>query len=355
MPSGWLPSGFKLPPGVAIPTSTSDLVALMSAYPSFRPSYRNCDEVSIFCPIEATTYGYFPNLGGNIFFAVWFGLCLALILGLGVWRKTWTYTLALSIGALLELLGYIGRIMLNRNPWGDSGFELQICCLILGPSFIAAAIYLTMKHLVLYFGPQYSYLQARLYPWLFIGADLLSIVIQAIGGGVSASASNKRDAKGLQAGNRLLIAGIAVQVATMSMCGVLVLLYLLRWRKAHRRGAPATQGQALGLGGGSATPDGTGIARTESRVRGAHNAVRSTQLQKRVWVYCGAVVASYVFVLIRCIYRYVAVPPLLPSTPSFLTPLVRQANNIYTDSPKWQAAGATRSCARRPTSSSWTA
>ena len=59
--------------------------------------------------------------------------------------------------------------MLNDNPWSDSGFRLQVVCLVIAPSFIAASIYLTVRHLILYYGPEYSRLKPRLYTWVFIG------------------------------------------------------------------------------------------------------------------------------------------------------------------------------------------
>ena len=153
-----------------------------------RPSYRTCTDAGVTpqCPLSATTYGYYPDLPANAFFLAFFALLFVGSLGIGIWSKTWTYTLALGGGTLLEALGYLGRVLMHSNPWNKQGFEMQICCLVLGPSFVAAAIYLTLKHFVLYCGPEHSWLKARLYPWVFVGCDFASIVMQAIGGGVAA-------------------------------------------------------------------------------------------------------------------------------------------------------------------------
>ncbi|KAJ5618140.1 hypothetical protein N7537_003254 [Penicillium hordei] len=40
----------------------------------------------------------------------------------------------------MEAAGYMGRILMHDNPWSTSGFRLQIFCLILAPTFIAAAL-----------------------------------------------------------------------------------------------------------------------------------------------------------------------------------------------------------------------
>lgn len=74
---------------------------------------------------------------------------------------------------------------------------------------MAGSIYLTVKHLVLYCGPQYSRLRANLYPWVFVGCDLGSIFLQAAGGGMAASAGKQSSMKLLNAGNALIVTGIA--------------------------------------------------------------------------------------------------------------------------------------------------
>ncbi|CAO2652162.1 Nn.00g004450.m01.CDS01 [Neocucurbitaria sp. VM-36] len=241
-------------------------------------NFRHCLEISPECPVNATLYGYYPNLGANAFLTALFGVCFIAAIAIGIMTKTWTYTLALSIGTFLEAAGYAGRVIMNNNPWSESGFKLQICCLVLGPSFVAAAIYLTLKHFVLYCGPQHSLIKPRLYPWLFIGCDFGSIVLQACGGGMAA-AGGTTNKKLIDAGNSLIVAGIAFQVVTMAVCGILVLVYIWRYRRARS-------------------------------LRNEHNEKSSYELDKEQGVRLGKVklfgwiiVLAYTTVLIRCIYR----------------------------------------------------
>lgn len=71
-----------------------------------------------------------------------------------------------------------------------------------------------MKHIILFVDPEKSRLPPRLYPWIFVGCDVGSIIIQAAGGGVAGSA--KRTNKDLlDTDNNMMIAGITFQVATM--------------------------------------------------------------------------------------------------------------------------------------------
>ncbi|KAE8393495.1 RTA1 like protein-domain-containing protein [Aspergillus alliaceus] len=191
-------------------------------------SYKTCTEVTPLCPVEATTYGYYPNYGGNIFFAVFFGLCGLFQLGFGIYFRSWTLMVALVVGTFLEMAGYIGRVLMHNNPWSSGAFKLQIVAIILGPTFIAAGIYLTLKHIILSLGPEHSRLRPKLFTWIFIGCDIGSLILQAAGGGVAAAAgSDQRDL--LNAGNDIIITGIAFQVATMSVCGLLGLEFFLRY------------------------------------------------------------------------------------------------------------------------------
>ncbi|KAJ5544475.1 hypothetical protein N7535_007126 [Penicillium sp. DV-2018c] len=190
-------------------------------------SYNTCHEVGPLCPVEATTYGYYPNFGGNVFFTVFFGVLSICQAGLGVYYKTWTFLIALLIGTLMEMAGYVGRVLMNDNPWSSDAFKLQIVCLVLAPTFVAAGVYLTLKHIILTLGPQHSILKPRLFTWIFIGCDVGSLVLQAAGGGVAAAANND-DVQMLKAGNNIIISGIAFQVGTMAVCGLFAAIFF--WR-----------------------------------------------------------------------------------------------------------------------------
>ncbi|KAE8382289.1 RTA1 like protein-domain-containing protein [Aspergillus bertholletiae] len=206
-------------------------------------SYNTCSEVSPLCPVEATTYGYYPNYGGNIFFTVFYGVCGLFQLGFGIYFRSWTLMVALVVGTFLEMAGYIGRVLMNKNPWDGGAFKLQIVAIILGPTFIAAGIYLTLKHIILSLGPEYSRLKPRLFTWIFIGCDIGSLILQAAGGGVAAAAgSEQRDL--LNAGNDIIITGIAFQVATMSVCGLLALDFFLRYLRRGSGEKALTSGNA---------------------------------------------------------------------------------------------------------------
>lgn len=121
--------------------------------------------------------------------------------------------------------------MLNSNPWSDNGFEIQIACLIIAPAFIAAGVYLTLKHITLELGVNISRIQPKLYTWIFCSADILSLVLQGAGGGLAASADHGSSMQ--KVGNDLMMAGIVWQVITLLVFGGMVGDYAFRLY-AHR-------------------------------------------------------------------------------------------------------------------------
>ncbi|CAI7643579.1 unnamed protein product [Penicillium discolor] len=235
-------------------------------------SYATCSEVSPLCPVELTTYGYYPSFGGNIFFTVFFALLGICQTGLGVYYRTWTFLVALLIGTFMEMAGYIGRVLMHDNPWSGPAFKLQIVCLVLAPTFVAAGVYLTLKHIILSLGPEHSILKPRLFTWIFIGCDIGSLILQAAGGGVAAAAGND-DFAMLKAGDNIIIAGIAFQVGTMAVCGFFAVVFF--WRVFKR---------------------GDGFS-------GEKNLDVSPIAPKWMPFIVGAEAFAYLTVLIRCIYR----------------------------------------------------
>ena len=249
-------------------------------------SRKTCEEISLKCPVELTLYGYYPNLGVNSMFVAIFGLCFIAQVGMGTFRRTWTFLLAMGFATVGECIGYAGRVMMNANPWDSAGFKTQICCLVLAPSFLAAAIYLTLKHVVLYCGPEHSRLKPRLYPWVFIGCDLGSIVLQACGGGVAAAAGDegtKNRQKLLDAGNGLIIAGIGFQIATMTACAILMTDFYRRFRKAKKQSLRSD-----------------GMVSTASDWEKNRN---NPAVKRNFRLFIVAIMIAFFATLIRCVYR----------------------------------------------------
>ncbi|KAL2755349.1 hypothetical protein ACRALDRAFT_1082382 [Sodiomyces alcalophilus JCM 7366] len=260
------------------------------------PSFNSCTEVNAMCPVEASLYGDYFTMGACVFFVVAFGLNAAAQGWLTYKSRAWSFGVYLAIGTLMEMIGYIGRAIMANNPWHFQAFFMQLLMLILGPTFIAAAISVTFKHLVMWYGSQYSFMKPALYPWIFVGSDFVSILIQAVGGVIASMATEEEipDEAMLDLGNALLIAGVVFQVVNMVFCGGLMLVYFWRRHTAIKSSAAAASA-ATGHGYASGS---------ESSVNAEKAAGRSSSAEdKKVHIFIYAIVASYIFIIIRCIYR----------------------------------------------------
>jgi hypothetical protein len=222
------------------------------------------------CPIELSVYGYRPSLGGTIFLIIIFSILTIGHVAIGWKYRTWTFMIAMGLGCMWEAIGYGGRYLLHQDPFSDPGFKLQIVLLTFAPAFLAAGIYLMLKHLVITFGPQYSRLRPARYTHIFITCDFVSLALQGTGGGLASAGENGSTL--LDAGNNLMIAGLVFQVFTLAVFALLVLEYFLRvWKNRH-----------------NLNPDTYEFRRTK-RFRG----------------FLAALALAWLFIFIRCVYRVI--------------------------------------------------
>lgn len=184
------------------------------------------------CPLDSSWLSYAPNLPGNAFFVALFGVILFLQIGLGIRYKTWGFLAGMFGGMLLELLGYVGRIQLHSAPFDRNAFLLYLICVTIAPAFISASIYLGLARIVVIYGETISRVKPATYTFLFIGCDLFSLVLQSIGGGMAAQATEHTAE---QNGVHIMAAGLAFQVASLVL--FIILCGEFAFRVSRRKGA----------------------------------------------------------------------------------------------------------------------
>lgn len=258
---------------------------------------QSCTEVSDACPVDASLYGYRPNLGVNAAIGIAHGiLVLAQIGSLCCFRvRTWSFTITLAIGTIIELLGYAGRVLMNDNPFSTLGVSVQLIALIVAPSLVSAAMSVTFKHIIVYGGAQYSWMRPRFIPWFMIGTDFLGIIIQFLGSGVLAAevTQDDPDQSRVDLGNNIIIFGVVFQAFIMVVCGGYMLIFWRRLRRDQHRRSGASKA--------------TGADGMELLPKGSYEVDRRTNgpITFKFKVFCWALVAAFTFVLIRCVYRCV--------------------------------------------------
>lgn len=220
--------------------------------------------------MEESIYGYAPSLGVTIFLIVIFAILTIGHTVVGFKYRTWTFVVAMALGSMLEAIGYGGRVLLHEDAYNDPGFKLQIVLLTFAPAFYAAGVYLMLKHLVITYGAEFSRLRPQRYTQIFISCDVLSLILQGLGGGL-ASAGDDGDSV-LEAGNNIMIAGLAFQVFTLAVFALLCVEYFFSvWRNRDNLNSNTQQ-------------------------------FRQT---KRFRAFLVALVLAWVTIFIRCVYRVV--------------------------------------------------
>jgi len=159
---------------------------------------------------------------------------------------------------------------MHSNPWDKNPFQLQICAIVLAPTVVCAGIYLVIKHVARNVDPSVSRFRPRFYPLFFLPADVSCLVVQAIGGALAASADPSKRSL-IDAGNRMIVAGICLQVVVLLLFGAVSGEYLLRVVKKAKTGGD----------------------------------VKGLWFERRFRAFLGAVTGAYLAVLLRCIYRFV--------------------------------------------------
>ncbi|KAK8230495.1 sphingoid long-chain base transporter RSB1 [Phyllosticta capitalensis] len=189
------------------------------------------------CPLSDSFWAYRPSLPANSFFLALFACSTIVFLCQGIFsRRFLGFTIAMVSGDLLEVLGYVGRIMSYYNPFSEDGFLMQIVCLTIAPAFMAAGIYLCLSRIVSTFGAENSRLKPLSYPRIFIPCDIVSLLLQAAGGGIASGASHSD--KDPSAGNNIMLAGLAFQVFTLLIFIVLACDFGVRtYRRVQHLGA----------------------------------------------------------------------------------------------------------------------
>ena len=127
----------------------------------------------------------------------------------------------------------------TENSVEESGAEnvRYLSCLTIAPVFFAAAVYLCLSRIVVVYGAEYSRFRPRTYTVLFMSCDFISLVLQAAGGAIADT--NLADLPMQATGVHVMVAGLAFQVASLSLFATLCIEYA--WRVKQQKGPRMTE------------------------------------------------------------------------------------------------------------------
>jgi hypothetical protein len=190
-------------------------------------------------PKTDSPFGFIPTFGVCIAFIVLFSLTSFGHLLQTLKYRTWWWLPTLVTCGVVEVIGWAGRLWGHKNPWTMPPYLMQICCTIFAPSFMTAAMFIIFVRIIRIVGPEYSRLSPKLYTWLFVGVDLIALVIQSIGGGQAASANTPQGAAN---GAHVMVGGIILQMAAIAVYALTSVEYFWRvhFERPLRARTPAT-------------------------------------------------------------------------------------------------------------------
>ena len=107
----------------------------------------------------------------------------------------------------------------------------------IAPTFFTAGIYVILGRMIAIAGPGVSPIGPVWYLWIFCTVDVISLVIQAVGGGMAAVAFNSEPPTNTKPGTNTMVAGIDFQLASVVIFSCLFFLFL--YRASVKLGLPA--------------------------------------------------------------------------------------------------------------------
>ncbi|KAL9564993.1 hypothetical protein ACKAV7_010851 [Fusarium commune] len=175
-------------------------------------------------------YKYHPSTVVGAIVTALFGLSSAIHLFQLLRRRTW-YFVPFFCGCLLETIGYGARsINASKTPnWTLVVYIIETLFILLAPALLAASIYMVLGRIVrLLDAGHLSWVPPRWLTKLFVMGDILSFVTQLAGGGILASADDK---KMNDVGKNVILVGLAIQIIFFGFFFIVIIAFHQRMQR----------------------------------------------------------------------------------------------------------------------------
>lgn len=246
---------------------------------------------------QAFYSGMVPNYRFNVTMAVIFGLLLLFQFVVGLYTRQYWFFAAFTCACILEMLGYIGRALSHKDLTVEDYFLLQFICLTIAPVFTMGGIYYQLAKLIEIYGHKFALLPTpMMYSYIFIICDIVSLVIQAIGGGAAGSAVTEN--KSTATGTHIFVAGLAFQVASMSV-------FLVMWFHLLYKIYISTRKKHANVTKFSWSLLKIPQCELDYQYRQSFSDLRLNPQRWTFHYFSLGLTASVIFVYIRCIYRVI--------------------------------------------------
>ncbi|KAM5345675.1 hypothetical protein ACJ41O_011536 [Fusarium nematophilum] len=184
---------------------------------------QNVDPASLGAGFNFQLYRYTPSLPAAIVSAVVFAI-LTLLHTRRLYRVRAYYFIPFTIGGLC----YSGRIWSHYDTLSIGGFVIQAILILVAPALYAASIYMILGRLIRTVSAEHlSLIPVEWVTRVFVTGDVIAFGLQAGGGGVQAAGTLEL----YEAGEKIIIAGLFVQIAIFGFFVFTSLLFHYRLQK----------------------------------------------------------------------------------------------------------------------------
>lgn len=204
------------------------------------------------CPLEGCSrvfLTYSLSLGGNVALLALFAVLIPVTLAMGIRYNNTIFSTALATGLALEVMGYIGRILMSTGAPTRSSFTVFLLGTIIGPNFIFGAMVYVMQRIITLYGQEFQTWRRTWYFNMLYGLTVLSLVLETAGGAVStsllasdtvglttelpASTSFANKQSQVNPGDRVLAVGLAIHLVALVIFTAHAGLFAIAVRTRH--------------------------------------------------------------------------------------------------------------------------
>ncbi|KAI0724596.1 RTA1-domain-containing protein [Cerioporus squamosus] len=176
-------------------------------------------------------YGYTPTRSVCFIFVILYSVTTLLHGFQAIRSRAWWLLPTVCIAGIAEVVGWGARTKSSYDPTQRMPFIIQTSILVLAPTPFVAALFIGFGRITGRLGAEYSRLSPALYSKIFLTGDIISLLVQGSGGGIAAGGSDDPDKARL--GSNIIIAGLVVQIISMSVFCFFMSEYV--WRRVNDR------------------------------------------------------------------------------------------------------------------------
>ncbi|PIL26020.1 transporter [Ganoderma sinense ZZ0214-1] len=205
--------------------STSATSTMSSSFPSVSSTQQAA-------PLQPRNpYGYVPTEWICILFIALFAVSTIAHTVQAAHSRLWWLFLTAFMAGIGEILGWSARLWSSQNVYLRDPYIMQITTTIIAPTPLIAANFIILGQIIRRMGQKYSRVSARWYTIIFCTADIIALVIQALGGGSASTAI--QNGRNPDTGGYIMLAGVSFQMAALVIYVVLASEFILRYAYDH--------------------------------------------------------------------------------------------------------------------------